>query len=148
MSAYIGRVLNDIYAVNGRLTPALVVDAARPVGSPLHARFEWDDTLAGPAYRLQQAGAVIRSVKVVRDGTSDAKPTRVRAFLHLPQTSGEDETDDGATYVPIEVVAGNAEMDILIRREMQRRISDLRRTYAQYAAFWDELRTLVNTSAA
>ena len=147
-TAYIGRVLQDIYAENGRLTPALVVDAARPVGSPLHARFEWDDALAGPAYRLQQAAAVIRSVRVVREDDTDLEPIRVRAFVHLPAVTGEDETDDEATYVPVEIVAGNAEMDAIARREMVRRINDLRRSYAHYAAFWEELRTLVNTSAA
>ena len=142
-TAYIGRVLQGIYAENGRLTAMLVVDAARPVGSPLHSRFEWDDTIAGPAYRLQQAGAVIRSVKVVRDDAPDLEPTRVRAFVHLPTTLGEDETDDAATYVPVEVVAGNAEMDALARKEMQRRIQALRRTYASYAAFWEEIHALL-----
>ena len=137
------RVLQGIYVEHGRLTPTLVVDAARPVGSPLHSRFEWDDTIAGPAYRLQQAGAVIRSVKVVRDDAPDLEPTRVRAFVHLPATPGEDETDAAATYVPIEVVAGDAVMDAVARREMQRRIQDLRRTYASYAAFWEEIHALL-----
>ena len=142
-TAYMVRVLQGIYVEHGRLTPTLVVDAARPVGSPLHSRFEWDDTIAGPAYRLQQAGAVIRSVKVVRDDAPDLEPTRVRAFVHLPATPGEDETDAAATYVPVEVVAGNAEMDALARREMVRRIDDLRRTYASYAAFWEEIHALL-----
>ena len=142
-TAYIGRVLQGIYVEHGRLTPALVVDAARPVGSPLHARIEWDDAIAGPAYRLGQAAAIIRSVKVVREDDTDLEPIRVRAFLHLPATPGEDETDDAATYVPIEVVAGNTAMDALARREMQRRISDLRRTYASYAAFWEEIHALL-----
>ena len=55
---------------NGRLNPADVIEAAKDAGSPLHSWFEWDDTVAASKYRLDQARALIRSVKIevtVRD---------------------------------------------------------------------------------
>jgi hypothetical protein len=44
---------------NGLLRPETVVNAARPVSSPLHSRFEWDDSVAGQSYRLWQARQLI-----------------------------------------------------------------------------------------
>lgn len=52
-------------ARDGRLTPGDVVEAARPAESPLHDQFEWDDTAAAERYRLEQARALIRSVRVL-----------------------------------------------------------------------------------
>lgn len=48
----------------GILTPNAVLDDARDASSPLHDQFEWDDTEAAHQYRLQQARALIRSVKI------------------------------------------------------------------------------------
>lgn len=46
------------------LTPETVVEAARDPRSPLHSQFEWDDGTAGEAYRIQQARALIKRVRV------------------------------------------------------------------------------------
>jgi len=55
-------VLQSIAAKNkGLLKPEDVVEAARPVKSPLHTRFTWDDTEAANQYRLQQARQLIRT---------------------------------------------------------------------------------------
>lgn len=44
----------------GLLLPEKVVEAARPTNSPLHSRFEWDDSEAAQAYRIWQARQLIR----------------------------------------------------------------------------------------
>jgi hypothetical protein len=49
---------------NGEITPDEVVTIAKDKASPLHAEFEWDNRIAGHAYRLQQARALIGSVKL------------------------------------------------------------------------------------
>lgn len=46
-------------AGGGVLMPEAVVEAARPAASPLHSRFEWDDTAAAHAHRLWQARQLI-----------------------------------------------------------------------------------------
>lgn len=64
------------------LTPETVVDAARDPSSTLHDQFQWDDSIAGEAYRLQQARALIKRVRVevVRaDQTVIHAPVFVRA---------------------------------------------------------------------
>lgn len=48
---------------HGQLTPEAVLEAAIDPASPLHKSFTWDDETAGHAYRLDQARALIRSVR-------------------------------------------------------------------------------------
>jgi hypothetical protein len=48
----------------GRLRPEDVVDAARNPNSALHSYFTWDDSEAAAAYRLQEARALIKRVRV------------------------------------------------------------------------------------
>lgn len=51
-------------ANNGRLTPDLLIEAARDPESVLHPRFEWDDSVAAVEYRRAQARALIRTVRI------------------------------------------------------------------------------------
>lgn len=58
----------------GKLTPADVVDAARPEDAPLHPVFEWDDAEAAEAHRRWQARLLIRSVRIVSDDNKPSAP--------------------------------------------------------------------------
>lgn len=62
------------------LTPERLVDAARPPESPFHDRFEWDDGVAGEAYRKVQAAEIIRSYKITYS-ESPKGDRSVRAFM-------------------------------------------------------------------
>jgi len=57
--------LRELYEQRDDLTPAEVLEDARPKGSPLHPLFEWNDKKASEAYRLDQARELIRSVEYV-----------------------------------------------------------------------------------
>lgn len=58
--------LAKITAANaGLLTPNAVVADAEDPTSPLHDQFEWDDKVAGHLHRLDQARALINTVKVL-----------------------------------------------------------------------------------
>lgn len=62
---------------NGLLNPRQVVEAASDPDHALHPYFEWDDGEAADAYRLAQARALIRRVKitVVRKDEATRKVT-------------------------------------------------------------------------
>jgi hypothetical protein len=49
----------------GRITPDVVLKDAEKSSSPLHDYFEWNDTKAAHAYRVDQARMLIRSVEVI-----------------------------------------------------------------------------------
>ena len=64
----------------GILNPKDVVEFARNSDTALHQEFEWNDKIAGDAYRILQAREVIRTRVTVL--TPDTKP--VRAYVSLP----------------------------------------------------------------
>lgn len=53
---------------NNKITPNLIVDTARNKKNPLHKYFEWNDSVAGEKWRLQQArlmmGGIVEEIKI------------------------------------------------------------------------------------
>lgn len=58
------KALDTLAGRSGRLTPAGVVEAARPTRSPLHPFFTWDEHAAAAKWREQEARIVIRTYEV------------------------------------------------------------------------------------
>jgi len=73
---------------DGALNPHDIVQRASDPDSALHDEFEWNDDDAAEAYRLAQAGALVRRIKltIVRpDGeTKLMKVSTVRAYQSRP----------------------------------------------------------------
>jgi hypothetical protein len=66
---------------DGLVQPHAVVAAAQDLDSPLHQYFEWDNALAGHAYRLQQARQLIVRVNV---RVVDNPPAMVNVKIRTP----------------------------------------------------------------
>lgn len=130
-------VLTDIYEKHGELSEQIVVDEARPKAAPLHHRFEWDDAIAGEAYRCVQAGEIIRSVRIRFDVGAERRSTR--GFLSCRQSG---ETERGGYRPTEEVVEDEIAMKILLR-ELEREIADLRRKFGHLKEFADLMREAV-----
>jgi hypothetical protein len=64
MNTKIVAELAALEAEHGVITAQAVVDRARDPDSPMHAHFEWDDTVAAERHREDQARALIRSVQI------------------------------------------------------------------------------------
>lgn len=98
----------------GRITAAVVLEAAAGAESPLRPFFEWDDSRAAHKYRIDQARHLIRSICVVVEDASGE--TDVRA-LHLVVEDGE------AAYAPIDdIIASKDLLDQLLataKRELE-----------------------------
>ena len=121
--------LTEIYSRRGELTPQIVVDEAREETHELHHRFEWDDEIAGEAYRRVQAAELIRSVKITYRTSPNAEPKRLRAFQSL------DPIPDRTGYAPTEEVVGDEFSKKLVLREIEREIGDLKRKYGHIEEF-------------
>lgn len=65
---------------DGIIQPVAVVEAASDPDSPLHSHFEWDDSVAGHAYRLAQARRLVGryTIRVIEKETVHVK-AEVRA---------------------------------------------------------------------
>jgi hypothetical protein len=59
-------ILQAIETEHGKVTAALVVEAARDPEHPWHDRIDWNDDTAAERWRLTQARALIRSVRYER----------------------------------------------------------------------------------
>jgi hypothetical protein len=98
------RELKEISAKrDGRLLATDVVAYAKNPKTALHSQFEWDDTEAARAFRIEQARRLIRiTVTLIKTPT---KEESVRAFVSL----SSDRTQGGG-YRDIEAVLSSKTM--------------------------------------
>ena len=117
--------LQAIYAEYKQLTPQLVVNAARPADHPLHSRFEWDDAVAGEAWRREQAAELIRRVRIVyKTNPNTGERSSVRAYVSTaePSTAGE--------YLPTDEAMADPITKKLVLRAFERALFALHRQYS------------------
>lgn len=74
-----------------------VVEDAKNPDTPYHNYFEWDNKIAGHHWRLNQAGELLRSIKIKVEVESGDTPRNVRVF-HNVVRKGE------RCYAPLELV--------------------------------------------
>lgn len=127
----VGDTLEILQSTNGgRLTPRVVVDSARPIDSPLHPIFEWDDLRAAELHREDQARHVLSSIRIVqpRDDPKQA-PRSIHAYVSL-----EEDIDGEAqrAYVPMLRVFNDAD---LLKQAIERAAAELRSFEDRYAEF-------------
>lgn len=121
--------LQAVYDEHGRLTPQAVVDTARTEDHPLHDRFEWDNQVAGEAYRLDQARRLIRSVRVTYREADEREAARtVRAFHAV-------RDEQGTAYRPVEEIRDNPLLAKLVLQDMERQWKQLMRQYGHLDEF-------------
>jgi len=100
----VGAEIDRIYREKGKATPEEVIERARPIDSPLHKAFEWDDGLAAENYRKMQARKLIKAVVIVNDDNSKASHP---AYIHVC-THTEDGDERG--YYPMSVTVRDHDM--------------------------------------
>lgn len=122
--------LTAIYEDRGELTPQTVVDEARPAKAPLHDRFEWDDEVAGEAYRRAQAAQLIRSVRIEFSTEAEGERKYVRAFSSVRQSDPEQQG-----YRPTDEIAADPLAAKILLRECERAIAELKAKYGHLAEF-------------
>ena len=115
----IGTALSEIASQHGgELRPNYVVEAAKDETHPLHRFFEWDDKVAAHAYRVDQARALIRIVRVEID--EEKEP--VRAFYSINDGSGQ-------RYHPVERVMSSATMQVALWKSAKRDLEAFKTRY-------------------
>lgn len=115
----IGEALASVAAQNeDRLTPPAVVDAAEDEAHPLHPHFDWDNDVAGPKWRITQAQALIRAVKVEPIKEEDEP---ARAFLSI--------SDRGVSYRPLQQVLDSADLQARLLASAERDLEAFQHRY-------------------
>lgn len=124
--------LQTIYETHQRLTPQLVVDIARDPQHPLHGRFEWDDRLAGEAWRKQQAHELIRTIRIAYK--PDTAPSDTIRYYHAVRT------EEGHVYHPADKIAQDPFLTKLVLTDMEREWQQLKTRYENFVEFWELVR--------
>lgn len=91
----------------GLLQPETVVEAARPTSSPLHSRFEWDNSVAAQQYRIWQARKLIKVVVEVLAGTNET----MNVFVSL---TPDRERESGGYRILTEVLSDSTMRERLL----------------------------------
>lgn len=99
------------------LTAQRLVDESRPETAPLHAAFEWNDTIAAEQWRRHTARHIINSL-VIRQ--TDQEP--VRAFFNI--------RSDGPNYQSIQTIIKRPDAMECLLCEAYKELDAFRRKYA------------------
>lgn len=94
----VGEELERIRARDGKVETTTVVDEARPKQAPLHPAFEWENSVAGEQWRLQQARHLVRSTEVVSEKEGEEP---LPQFIHIPAVSSEEPGHYQSTMIAI-----------------------------------------------
>lgn len=119
------------------VTPKQMVDAARPKRSEIHGYFEWDDSVAGEQWRMQQARKMLGAIVIVYE-RPDGSEVKTRAFHHVHVVrvdDADDVVDDTRGFVPARVVWSSPELSQAV-------LADARRQLQAWIARFKEYRDL------
>ena len=109
----------------GDVTPRAVVRAAKPIKSPLHSAFEWNNTKAGALYRETQARAVIRSVEVVIVQQPGTKACTAVAYVSVGES-----VKGGSRYVTSAQAFATAGLRACVLDQAMAQLRGWRKRYA------------------
>lgn len=117
----IGEVLAKLASdSDGHLEPSAVVSAAQDPDSALHPHFEWDDTKAAHAHRLDQARDLIRVIRI--DEGVQSPP----AFVSISDASG-------VSYRPVAEVRASSSLQLVVLKQAERDLVAFQRRYRELA---------------
>lgn len=135
--------LQAVYDEHGKLTPELVVAAARPKDHPLHHRvFNCAPDEAAESWYRHRAHELIQSVKVVyREADASGPEKRIRAFHAVGR-------EDGHVYEPVENVVKDSFTRRLVLRNMEREWKQLFTRYEEFEEFLEMVSADVERVAA
>lgn len=70
-------------------TPQQILEKARDSSTELHKCFTWDDTEAAEKWRISEARAVVRNLKIIEQKPDEQpEPTTIRVFYKTDNESG------------------------------------------------------------
>ena len=70
-------------------TPQQILEKARDSNTELHKCFTWDDTEAAEKWRISEARAIVRNLKIIEQKSDkQSEPTTIRVFYKTDNESG------------------------------------------------------------
>lgn len=108
-------------------TPKAIVAMAKDSKTELHKCFEWDDTKAAEAYRIEQAGYLVRHLTIVVTGEHiPEKSLKIKAYESVT-------IDDERMYMPIKQCLSDIEIRDQVIGRLNKQIETALRTLKNYS---------------
>lgn len=117
-----GKVMEKIEERDGVVTKESFLEESRPESSPTHNCFEWDDSVAAEAYRLEQARHCINDLQVTL--ISDDDKVDSTAFVNVIAPKKEN-----AEYKSIDVALEDEDHRKAVVENALAELSALKRKY-------------------
>lgn len=78
----VGKVMEEIQKEGKQITNVELLEKSRPIESPTHSLFEWDDTVAAERYRLHQSQCIINHLRITVI-TPEKTEVQIKAFVDV-----------------------------------------------------------------
>lgn len=91
-------------AAGEEVTPRLIVDEAKPVESPLHPHFDWDDASAADKHRLHEARLLRSSLRIrlaPLEGNGPSDVVRAGYVLPVPPLQRRESLEEDGIPLPL-----------------------------------------------
>lgn len=113
----------------GELRPHDVVEAARDPSHALHRHFEWNDSKAASAYRLDQARSLVRIVRVIDDTVERG---HTRAFVSVT-------ADHRTTYRSMDDVKASVDLRDAVLKSLDGELAAIQRRYREFRDICEQI---------
>ena len=130
LPAHVCAFFEEVEGRRGAVRADEVHDEVAQLEHPLHGRYEWDDSVAGRKYRLQQINDDIRSYMTVTVSPRTGEPVTIRKFVALKECGRP-----GTGYISTEVALRDPESRAYMLTEFKRQAEQLRGKYQHMVEF-------------
>lgn len=123
-----GEYLEELRRENGTLNKFILLDSSRDKDALLHGCFEWNDSKAAEAYRLDQAQHFISNIVCVMAESEEKEPMQFRAFVNVADQAHSEK----GSFVPIvEALSQEGYRQIVLKNAL----SELKTFKEKYSQF-------------
>ena len=123
------KVANEIFSISDEPTKKQIVDMARDENSEMHELFEWNDDVAAEKYREEQAGWILRHLKVTFiKGDSAEEKTEISTKIPVRMFYGNPVEKSG--FASIVKIMGNSDMYNALLERARMELRAFRNKYA------------------
>lgn len=138
----VGEVFESIVNSGEELTSRSFLDASRPVDSPTHNIFEWDDSIAAENWRLHESKNIINSIEIeyVQVEEPETQELEIEFVEHkdpIPNFRGTAFVNVNprgfgktANFVPIETAMKNDDMRSQVLKNALSELKSFKHKYA------------------
>ena len=121
------KVAEEIYGISDEPTAEQIVEMARDESTESNKLFDWDDSVAGPKWRKEQARLICRMLKV-EFVTNPSAPVEEQKMIPVRLMYGNPAKNE--SFMPITVIMENRDT---YNQLLQRAVMELKSFQKKYA---------------